>query len=170
MRWKSDDSPKGPALPPGAEILDAPSSKAPGDLSKSALKKQKQKLKEAARAELSCALEQVKALNMGAGAAAVAVEEEVDWSKRLKAVQKKLRQLDDLRAAQEAGQTLNADQLLKLQGQGALEDEQQMISNKMKVSAYRPFCNRTALIVSLHRNYEMGHFLRRAAQEYMHKT
>jgi hypothetical protein len=169
MRWKTDDAPKGPALPPGAEILDAPSSKAPGEISKSALKKQKQKLKEAARAELSTAMEQVKALNMGGGAAAVAVEEEVDWSKRLKAVQKKLRQLDDLRAAQEAGQVLNADQLLKLQGQGALEDEQQMISNKMKVIAFCPFCYRIALIVSSCRNYEMV-FLRRAAQEYMHKT
>jgi hypothetical protein len=158
MRWKSDDAPKGPALPPGAEILDAPSSKAPGEISKSALKKQKQKLKEAARAELSSAMEQVKALNMGVGAAAVAVEEEVDWSKRLKAVQKKLRQLDDLRAAQEAGQVLNADQLLKLQGQGALEDEQQMISNKMKVSGIRPFCYRRALIVLSYRNYEMAFF------------
>ena len=104
MRWKSDDAPRGPALPPGAEVMDAPSSKAPGEISKSALKKQKQKQKEAARAELSNALDQVKALNMSAGAPAVAIEEEVDWPKKLKAVQKKLRQLDDLRAAQEAGQ------------------------------------------------------------------
>jgi hypothetical protein len=133
MRWKADDSPKGPALPPGAEVMHAPSSKAPGELSKSALKKQKQKQKEAAKAELSSALDQVKALNMGVGASAIVVEEEIDWPKKLKAVQKKLRQLDDLRAAQESGQELNADQLLKLQGRCALEDEQQLISNKMKV-------------------------------------
>jgi hypothetical protein len=114
--------------------MDAPPAKAPGDMSKSALKKQKQKQKEAARAELSSALDQVKALNMSAGgAAAAAVEEEIDWPKRLKAVQKKLRQLDDLRAAQDSGQELNADQLLKLQGRAALEEEQQQISNKMKV-------------------------------------
>jgi hypothetical protein len=111
----------------------APSSKAPGEMSKSALKKQKQKQKEAAKAELSSALDQVKALNMGAGASAVTVEEDIDWPKRLKAVQKKLRQLDDLRAAQDSGQELNADQLLKLQGAAALEEEQQLISNKMKV-------------------------------------
>ena len=135
MRWKADDAPKGPARPPGAEVLDSLSSRAPGEMSKSALKKQKQKQKEAARAELANAVDQVKALNMGAGAAAVAVEEEVDWGKKLKAVQKKLRQLDDLRAAQDAGQELNADQLLKLQGHAALEQEQQFISNKMKVHA-----------------------------------
>jgi hypothetical protein len=133
MRWKHDDSPKGPALPPGAEVMGASSSKAPGEMSKSAIKKQKQKLKEAAKAELSSALDQVKALNMGAGAPAAVVEEDVDWPKRLKAVQKKLRQLDDLRAAQDSGQELNADQLLKLQGRAALEEEQQLISNKMKV-------------------------------------
>jgi hypothetical protein len=104
-------------------------------MSKSALKKQKQKQKEAARAELANAVDQVKALNMGGGVAAVAVEEEVDWGKKLKAAQKKLRQLDDLRAAQDAGQELNADQLLKLQGQAALEQELQFISNKMKVHA-----------------------------------
>lgn len=139
MRWKPDDAPKGPALPPGAEVMDAPPAKAPGDMSKSALKKQKQKQKEAARAELSSALDQVKALNMSAGgAAAAAVEEEIDWPKRLKAVQKKLRQLDDLRAAQDSGQELNADQLLKLQGRAALEEEQQQISNKMKVHHPRP--------------------------------
>jgi uncharacterized protein with WD repeat len=136
MRWKLDDAPRGPALPPGAEVMDAASSKAPGEISKSALKKQKQKQKEAARAELSNALDQVKALNMSAGTPAVAVEEEVDWPKKLKAVQKKLRQLDDLRAAQEAGQELNADQLLKLQGEAALVEEQQLISNKMKVLSF----------------------------------
>ena len=156
MRWKPDDAPRGPALPPGAEVMDAPSSKVPGEISKSALKKQKQKQKEAARAELSNALDQVKALNMSAGAPAVAVEEEVDWPKKLKAVQKKLRQLDDLRAAQEAGQELNADQLLKLQGQAALVEEQQHISNKMKVLSFPPLNKRlnTVLTRFIGRNYE----------------
>jgi translation initiation factor 2A len=155
MRWKPDDASKGPVFPPGAEAVDMSSSKAPGEMSKSALKKQKQKLKEAARVELSHALDQVKALNMGlAGAAAVAVEEEIDWPKRLKAVQKKLRQLDDLRDAQEAGQVLNADQLLKLQSQAALEEEQQLISNKMKVHASFAFCNSNALTLLTPRNCE----------------
>jgi translation initiation factor 2A len=157
MRWKPDDAPRGPALPPGAEVLNAPSQKAPGDLSKSALKKQKQKQKEAARAELSNAIDQVKALNMGVGASAIVVEEEVDWGKRLKAVQKKLRQLDDLRAAQEAGQELNADQLLKLQSQSALEEEQQFISNKMKVQV--PCCllhiKCSHKNIFMRRNYEL---------------
>lgn len=123
-----------PGMAPKAVPGMSAAAAAPKKLSKSARKKKATEAVEAqkavqealAKVNVGASSDAAPTIPVAAAVAAPAAPVELtpeEKQKKLKALQKKLKQIDAIKEKQAAGDALNADQLLKLSGEQALRDE-----------------------------------------------